>query len=123
MSVQAKVGIYSRIVIPSVLYAYEPWVMNVHERKKVEAVEMSCLQSICGVRRTDRVRNGEVRRRCGKNAGVGERMKQCVLRSLGPVERTGEKQLVRKAYESDISGTRCREWPKACWLDKVKRAL
>ena len=29
------------------------------------------------------VRNGEVRRRCGKNVGVGERMDQGVLRWFG----------------------------------------
>ena len=45
MSVQAKVGMYKGIVEPSLLYACETWVMNVHERKKVEVVEMSCLRS------------------------------------------------------------------------------
>merc|ERR1712002_206763 len=123
MSVQAKVGMYKGIVEPSLLYACETWVMNVRERKKVEAVEMSCLRSICGVRRTDRVRNGEVRRRCGKNVGVGERMDQGVLRWFGHVERMGEERLVRKVYESDVRGARCRERPRACWLDEVKRTL
>merc|ERR1712002_28541 len=78
MSVQAKVGMYKGIVEPSLLYTCETWVTNVPERKKVEAVEMSCLQSICGARRIDRVQNVDVR--CGKNVGVGERMNQGILR-------------------------------------------
>merc|ERR1712002_1365085 len=43
MSVQAKVGMYKGIVKPSLLYACETWVTNVHERKKVDAIEMSCV--------------------------------------------------------------------------------
>jgi len=43
-----KVEIYERIVEPNHLYGCKAWLMNVHERKKVESVEMSCLLSICG---------------------------------------------------------------------------
>ena len=87
---QAKGGIYEGIVEPSLLYACETWVTNVHERKKVEAVEMSCLRSICRVRRIDRDQNVEVRRRCGKNVGFGERMDQGVLRCFQHIERMEE---------------------------------
>jgi len=80
MSNEAKVGMYEGIVEPSLLYGCEAWVMNVHERRKVEAVEMRCLRSICGVRRIDRISNVDIRRRWGKNVGVGERMDQGVLR-------------------------------------------
>ena len=69
---------------------------------------MSCLRSICGVRRTDRVRNVDVRRKCGKNFGVGERMDQGVLRWFGHVERMREERLVKRVYESDVRGARCR---------------
>jgi len=50
-----------------------------HKRRKVEAVEMSCLQSIFGVRKIDRISNVEIRR-CGKNVEVVVRMDQGVLR-------------------------------------------
>ena len=40
--------------------------MNVSERKRVQAAEMNCLRNICGVRRIDKVRNGQVQRMCGK---------------------------------------------------------
>ena len=72
MSVRVNMGMYDGIVEASLLYACETWVTNVHKRKKVDAVEMSCLQSICGVRRVDRIHNAEVKRRCGKNVGLGE---------------------------------------------------
>ena len=55
--------------------------------------------------------------------GVGERMDQGVLRWFGHVERMGEERLVRRVYESNVRGARCRGRPRACWLDEVKRVL
>merc|ERR1711905_9716 len=72
------------------------WMLNVHESRKVEAVEMSCLRCICGVRRMDRISNVEIRRRCGKTVGVGERMDQGVLRWFGHVERMEEEAMRKK---------------------------
>ena len=77
---EAKVGIYEGIAMPSLLHGYEVWGFNVHERKCIEAVEMNCLRNVCGVRRIDRVRNEEIKRRCRKKARVSERMDQSVLR-------------------------------------------
>jgi len=123
MSNEAKVGMYEGIVEPSLLYGCEAWVMNVHERRKVEAVEMSCLRSICGVRRIDRISNVEIRRRCGKNVGVGERMDQGVLRWFGHMERMGEERLVKRMYDSVVRGVRGRGRPRKCWLNGVQEVL
>ncbi|MEL7520935.1 MAG: reverse transcriptase family protein, partial [Cyanobacteria bacterium J06553_1] len=123
MSMEAKVGMYEGIIEPTLMYGCEAWVMNVHERRKVEAVEMSCLRSICGVRRIDRIPNVEIRRRCGKSVGVGERMDQGVLRWFGHVERMGEERLVRRVYDSDVRGMRGRGRPRKCWMDGVREVL
>ena len=123
MSREAKVGMYEGIVEPSLLYGCEAWVMNVRERRKVEAVEMSCLRNICGVRRVDRISNVEIRRRCGKNVGVGERMDRGVLRWFGHVERMGEERLARRVYDSDVRGVRGRGRPRKCWMDGVCEVL
>ena len=40
-------------------------VLNERNGGRLEAVEMSCLRSIAGVSRMDRVRSVEVRRNCG----------------------------------------------------------
>merc|ERR1712090_13213 len=123
MSMEAKVGMYEGIVEPTLLYGCEAWTLNVHERRKVEAVEMSCLRSICGVRRMDRIANVEIRRRCGKTVGVGERMDQGVLRWFGHVERMEGERLVRRVYDSDARGMRGRGRPRKCWIDGTKEVL
>ena len=123
MSMEAKVGMYEGIVEPTLLYGCEAWTLNVHERRKVEAVEMSCLRSICGVRRMDRIANVEIRRRCGKTVGVGERMDQGVLRWFGHVERMEGERLVRRVYDSDARGMRGRGRPRKCWIDGTKEVM
>jgi len=97
--------------------------LNVHERKKDGALEMSCLRIICGVRRMDMISNVEIRRRCGKNVGVGERMDQGVLRWFGHVERMGGERLVRRVYDSDARGMRGRGRPRKCWIDGTKEVM
>ena len=100
VSREAKVGMYEGIVESSLLYGSEVWGLNVHERKRIEAVEMNCLRNICGLRRIDRVRNEEIRRRCRKKASVGERMDQSVLRWFGHIERMDDDDNDRLARKS-----------------------
>ena len=123
LSQEAKVGMYEAIVEPSLLYGSEAWVLNGHERKRMEAVEMNCLRSICGVRRLDRVRNEEIRRRCSKEVSVCEKVDQSVLRWFGHVERMEEERLVKRVYQSDVMGVRRRGRPRRGWMDGVKEIL
>merc|ERR1712105_304859 len=123
MSMEAKVGMYEGIVEPTLLYGCEAWTLNVHERRKVEAVEMNYLRNICGVRRMDRIANVEIRRRCGKTVGVGERMDQEVLRLFGHVEKMEVERLVRRVYDSDARGMRGKGRPRKCWIDGTKEVM
>ena len=83
ISREAKVGMYEGIIEPSLLYGYEAWTLKLHERKRIEAVEINCLRNICGLGRTDGIPNVEIRGRCGKHVSVGQRMDQGLLRSFG----------------------------------------
>ena len=112
MSVEAKCGMFEGIVEPCLMYGSETWVLNKREQKKVMAVENDCLRNICGVRRVDRVRNVEVRRRCGKEANVGVKIGQSVLRWFGHVERMDEERLVKRVYEACVEGARRRGRPR-----------
>ena len=123
ISREAKVGMYEGIIEPSLLYGCETWVLNVHDRRRMEAVEMNCMRNICGLRRIDRVSNVEIRRMCGKNVSVSQRMDQGVLRWFGHVERMGNERLVKRVYESEVRGVRRRGRPRKSWLNGVNEAL
>ena len=87
------------------------------------AVENDCLRNICGVRRIDRVRNTEVRRRCGKEVNVGVKIEQSVLRWFGHVERMDEERMVKRVYEASVEGVRRRGRPRRSWMDEVVKCL
>ena len=123
ISREAKVGMYELIIESSLLYGCEVWTLKVRERKRLEAVEMNCLRNICGLRRIDRVPNVEIRRRCGKNVSVSQRIDQGVLRWFGHVERMGDERMAKGVYEFDVRGVRRRGRPRKCWMDVVKEVL
>ena len=119
ISREAKVGMYEGIIEPSLMYGCEAWVLNVRDRKRMEAVEMNCLRNICGIRRIDRVPNVEIRRMCNRSGSVSQRMDQGVLRWFGHVERMGNERLVKRVYESEVRGVRKRGRPRKSWLNGV----
>ena len=123
ISQEAKVGVYERIIEPSLLYGCEGWMLKVHERKRMEAVEMNCLRNICGLRRIDGVPNVEIRR-CGKNVCVRQRIDQGVLlvRWFGHIERMGDEWMAKRVYEPNVRGVR-RGRPRKCLMDGVKELL
>jgi hypothetical protein len=52
----------------------------------MEVMEMKCMKAICAVSIMDRVRNEDVRRRCGSVVSIGERMDINLLMWYGHVE-------------------------------------
>ena len=86
ISREAKAGMYEGIIEPSPLYGCESWTQEVHERKRMEAVERNCLRNISGFKLIDRVPNVEIRR-YGKNVSVSQRIDQGVLRWFGHVKK------------------------------------
>ena len=47
MSMDAVKGLYKVVVVPTVMYGSEAWVLNARDVSKLEAIEMRCLQSMC----------------------------------------------------------------------------
>ena len=60
---------------------------------------------MCGVTRRDRVRNEEIRRRCGLQRSLSERGEAAVLRWFGHVERMEGERLMKKIYRAEVGVT------------------
>ena len=52
---------YNAIVVPTLKYGSETWVLNKQQESAVQATEMRVLRQIVEKRRVDRVRNVEIR--------------------------------------------------------------
>ena len=53
--------LHEEVVVPTVMYGLEIWVMKVNKRQKLNVFEKKCLRSITGVPWLDRIRNEVVR--------------------------------------------------------------
>ena len=62
MTREANVGMYDRIVEPTLLYGCEVWVLNVQKHQRIDVVKMNCLHNVCEVRRIIRIRNEDYER-------------------------------------------------------------
>ena len=62
--------------------------------------------------RRDRVRNEEIRRRCGLQRSLSKRGKAAVLRWFGHVERMEGERLVKKICRAEVEGNRGRGRPR-----------
>jgi hypothetical protein len=86
ISKDAKRSMHEGIVVPKLLDGSEVWAASAEDRKKMGVMEIKCMRAMCGVNIMCRIRNEEVRRRCGSELGqYGERMYRNVFRWYGHV--------------------------------------
>ena len=76
---EAKVTVYEAVVIPTLTYRCETWVLKEREKSRLQATEMRVLRKITGVSRLDHVRNETVRERLGLEPVLKkvERRREC----------------------------------------------
>ena len=87
VSMETKRSMYEGIIIPTALYGTEAWVLGNNVKNRIDVVEMSCLRSMRRLMKRDRVRNEEIRRKCGLQKSLSEREEAAVLRWFGHIER------------------------------------
>jgi hypothetical protein len=122
LSIDLKRGMYEGIVAPTLLYVSEVWAIGAAGIRRMEVMEIKCIRDMCGVSIMDKVRNEDVRRRCGSEVSIGERMDINVMRVYGYVERMEEERMVKSVYAT-VKGSRGREMSKKRWMDSGKANL
>ena len=85
---------------------------------------MRCLRSICGVTLRDRVRNDDIREKCGIQK-LSSKVARHQLRWYGHVARMDPERLTHRVRYWNVpeSWKRPRGRPKLRWLDCVKKNL
>ncbi len=78
---------------------------------------MDYLRRISGIRKIERVRNEEVRNRCGVRKSVETRIGESVLRLYGHIERMDDERVVKRIYSSEFECLRRVGRPGRAWCE------
>ena len=109
---EAKVTVYEAVVIPTLTYRCETWVLKEREKSRLQATEMRVLRKITGV---DHVRNETVRERLGLEPVLKkvERRRECWKEKVE--SRKGS--VVEKVLMGEGVGKRPKGQPIKRWRD------
>ena len=99
--------IYKSVLRPVMLYGTECWAMRKKEDDLLRRMEMRMLRRILGVSLKDKIRNEEIRKRCGV-IDIIEKVREARLRWYGHVGRKDAAEPVRSIMEMEIRGNRTR---------------
>ena len=115
VSREAKVTVYEAVVIPTLTYGCETWVLKEKEKSRLQATEMRVLRKITGVSRLDHIRNETVRERLGLEPVLKkvERRSECWKEKVE--SRKGS--VVEKVLTGEGVGKRPRGRPRKRWRD------
>ena len=85
-----------RVMIPTVTFSAYTFSLRINARNKLNAREMKCSGSLCGLTRMDRWRNGGVMHRVCVRGKVSDRVDRNVLEAFGQADRMKGDRLTGK---------------------------
>ena len=120
LSRRTKLRVYNAIVVPTLMYGSETWVLNKQQESAIQATEMRVLRRIAEKRMVDRVRNVEIRDEL-KQEGVLEKVKRSQVKWREALQGMGPERLARRVCEAEMEGRRGRGRPRKKWIDNFKQ--
>ena len=119
LSKEAKLTVYNAVVVPTLVYRCEAWVLRERDKMRLQAMEMKGLRGVAGVTRLDCMRSEEIRKALKQEAVVTQVMR----RREGGREWWKDKvkenhgSLMGKVLRGQVEGKRPRGRPRKRWSD------
>ena len=76
LSKEAKLTVYNAVVVPTLVYGCEAWVLKERDKMRLQAMEMRVLRGVAGVTRLKCMRSEEIRKALKQEAVVTQVMKR-----------------------------------------------
>ena len=92
-----KITVYQAVVLSTLLYGCESWVLYRHSVRRLDEFHMRCLHEIADIKWQDRVPNTEVLRLCGIS-GIEAFLLAAQLRWVGHVVRMDDNQIPKEIF-------------------------
>ena len=119
---QVKTTIYRTVSKPILIYGAECWSLKTKTSSRLHAAEMKVLQTIWGVTRSDRLRNGRIRAELSEKPILRE-IEESRLRWYGHAKRMDDEKLSKRYFEWKPQGKKPAGRPRKKWIDGVGEAL
>ena len=116
LSSEAKMTVYNAVVVPTLVYGCETWVLKDRDKTRLQAAEMKVLRSVVGVTRLECVRNEAIRERLKQEAVVAQVKRRRELWREKMIENEGS--LVNRVMKGQGAGKKPRGRPRRRWRDK-----
>ena len=119
ISARVKGKVYKAVVRPALLYGSETWALKKAQERKIEVAEMRMLRWMCGVTRSDRIRNEHIRGTV-KVVEASAKAQDKRLQWYGHVRRRESEYVGLRTMEMEVTGRRKRGRPRLRWKDRLR---
>ena len=102
------------------LYGSETWCLSANEMSILRRAERAMVRAMCGVKLMDRKKSEELLEMLGLEERVEQLARANGVRWYGHVLRREDDDVLRKALEFKVNGTRKRGRPKKKWRKQVE---
>ena len=118
ISAKVKGKFYKSVVRPAMLYGAETWPIKKEQERRMEVSEMRMLRWMCGVTRSDKIRNEWIRGTV-KVVEVSKKAQERRLKWFGHVMRREDEYVGKRVMNMKVEGGRGRGRPKFRWKDRI----
>ena len=116
----AKIAVYQAVVLSTLLYGCESWVLYRRSVRRLDEFHMRCLRRIDGIKWQDTVPNTEVLCLCGIS-GIEAVLLTAQFRWVGHVIRMDDNRIPKQIFFGQLSsGKRPQCGPLRCYKHTVK---
>ena len=121
LRLSTKIHVHRAVVVPTLLYGAETWVLYRKQIRLLERFHQRCLRSILGIKWQDHVSNEEVLKRASL-PGIESILLQVQLRWAGHVTRMEDVRMPKAVFFGELQeGKHNCGAPRKCYKDQRKR--
>ena len=123
LRLSTKIQVYRAVVVPTLLYGVETWVLYRKQIRLLEQFHQLCLCSFLGIKWQDHVSNEEVLKRANL-PGIESILLQVQLRWAGRISRMEDVRMPEAVFFSELQeGKHDCGAPRKHYRDQLKRQL
>ncbi|BHF60509.1 hypothetical protein SprV_0100347400 [Sparganum proliferum] len=102
LQLSAKLKMYNAVILPTLLYGVESWIVYTKQARRLNRFHLSCLRRILKLRRQDRIPDTDVMERTGI-PNISAMLRQLQLRWSGHLMRMDDERLPKRLFYGDFA--------------------